>query len=377
MTVSSECGSATHKPRGFYDAGIVFTSCLSNRIHPLTDARWAELVKRHPRSSVFHTREWLEALRRTYGYEPVAMTTCSPGTPLTNAVVSCRVESRITGRRLVSLPFSDHCDLLTDDTGNATAMISALRQELRQQKLGYVEIRPTRDLETTELGAKSTYSFCFHQIDLRPQLDTLFENCHKDSTQRKIRRAEREGLVYEEGRSAFLLDSFYRLLLITRRRHFIPPQPKRWFQNLIDCFGDALKIQVAVRGKSAIAAILTLRHKDTIVYKYGCSDAHYHPLGGMHLLFWRTIQQAKADGLSVFDLGRSNREDIGLVTFKDRWGAKRSNIDYLRLLPFAESKAAYGPAGDDWKSRIAKRAFPWLPDRVLCAAGDLLYRHIG
>ena len=115
MTVSNECGSATHKPRGFYDTGIVFTSCLSNRIQPLTDPRWAELVKRHPRSSVFHTREWLEALHRTYGYEPVAMTTCSPDA-LTNAVVFCRVESRLTGRRLVSLPFSDHCELLVEDS---------------------------------------------------------------------------------------------------------------------------------------------------------------------------------------------------------------------------------------------------------------------
>ena len=36
-------------------------------IDPLADARWDELVERHPRASVFHTRGWLEALKRTYG----------------------------------------------------------------------------------------------------------------------------------------------------------------------------------------------------------------------------------------------------------------------------------------------------------------------
>ena len=45
------------------------------QIDPTKDARWAELVERHPKASVFHTVGWLKTLRRTYGYEPVAFTT--------------------------------------------------------------------------------------------------------------------------------------------------------------------------------------------------------------------------------------------------------------------------------------------------------------
>jgi hypothetical protein len=36
------------------------------------------------------------------------------------------------------------------------------------------------------------------------------------------------------------------------------PQPKRWFQNLIGCFGEGLKIRVAFTDKQPIAAIFTL-----------------------------------------------------------------------------------------------------------------------
>src|SRR5437660_10478186 len=82
--------------------------------NPLEDPGWAEFVQRHTRASVFHTPGWLEALRRTYGYEPVAYTTTPPGSELTNGVVLWRVYSRITGRRMVSLPFSDHCEPLVD-----------------------------------------------------------------------------------------------------------------------------------------------------------------------------------------------------------------------------------------------------------------------
>jgi CelD/BcsL family acetyltransferase involved in cellulose biosynthesis len=344
------------------------------RFQPLNDPRWPELLRRHQCSSVFHAVEWLKALHRTYGYEPIGFSTCPPDYDLQNATVFCLVESCLTGRRLVSLPFSDHSDLLVNLADDGS-IISALERELLRENLRYVETRQTHPPDTARLGLHSIYSYCFHQLDLRPSLDVVLRNCHKDSTQRKLRRAEREGLDYEEGRSSPLLGNFYQLLLLTRRRHLIPPQPKRWFENLIDSFKEALKIRVAFKHKTPVAAILTLRNKDTLVYKYGCSDSRFHNLGGMHLLFWRSILEAKQDGLRMFDLGRTAWDDVGLIVFKDRWGAKRSTLTYLRF-GSASPKSAFVPTGPDWTKRVAKTVFPYLPDRLLSAAGALIYRHI-
>jgi hypothetical protein len=347
------------------------------RVQPLNDPRWTEFLERHPRSSVFHTVEWLEALRRTYGYEPIAITTCPPTARLENAVVFCRIESWLTGRRWVSLPFSDHCNLLVDAAADLDAIVSGFANEVRQQEVRYAEIRMTQALDTATLGPCSTHTYCLHQIDLKPDLDTLFSNCHRNSTQRKIRRAQREGLIYEEGRSALMLDSFYHLLLLTRRRHLLPPQPKKWFQSLIDCFGEALKIRVAFKNKLPIAAILTLCYKDALVYKYGCSDTQFHSLGGMHLLLWRSIQEAKRQGLRTFDLGRSELKHLGLMTFKDHWNAQRSLITYVRLLTSSTSKWAFIPEGSDWEERAARKVMPYLPDCILKSIGHLAYKHIG
>ena len=74
------------------------------RIDPLADPRWAEFVERHPRASIFHTPGWLQALRRTYGYLPVAYTTTPPGPELTNGLVLCRVQSLLSGRSGASDP---------------------------------------------------------------------------------------------------------------------------------------------------------------------------------------------------------------------------------------------------------------------------------
>jgi hypothetical protein len=345
--------------------------------HPLRDPRWGKFLQRHPSSSIFHTVAWLESLHRTYGYKPVAFTTCPPDTDLLNAAVFCRVDSWLTGRRLVSLPFSDHCDLLTDTVTDLTAIVSILRRQLHQGNLRYIEARPVHVPDLANLESDSTYSYVLHEIDLRPDIETLFRNCHKNSTQRKIVRAEREGLTYEEGRSDALLESFYTLYLLTRRRKMVLPQPKRWFQNLIDCFGDALKIRVAFKDEQPIASILTIRHKDTLVYKYGCSDAQFQRLGGVHLLFWRSIQEAKRDKLCVFDLGRSDCRNTGLTTFKDRWGAKRSVLTYFRFLNSAQSKGAFVAPGADWKEQAAKKILPHLPDRIIGAAASLMCRHVG
>ena len=344
------------------------------QLDPLQDSRWATFVDMHPSSTVFHAVAWLEALRRTYGYQPIVYTTSPPGGSLDNGLVLCRVASWITGQRLISLPFSDHCDPLWNNAGDENVFVSALEQALHREKLRYIEIRPTRPLSTTASPFRTTQSYCFHRVDLRPDLITLYGNCHKSSTQRKIVRAEREGLIYQAGRSEELLEAFWCLLLLTRRRHGIPPQPKSWFGNLIDCFGDALQIRVAFKAKQPVASILTLRHKDALVYKYGCSDIRFNNLGGTHLLFWRSIQEAKAAGLQVFDLGRSECGNSGLITFKDRWGSARSTLTYTRL-SLSPPSDMFGPA-TKWAGRIARGVVPYLPHRILGMIGSVLYRHV-
>lgn len=348
------------------------------QLDPLADSRWTSLIERHPHSSAFHAVSWLEALRRTYGYEPVAFTTAAPGARLDNAVVFCRVNSWLTGRRLVSLPFSDHCEPLVEDAAELSAILAAVDREQQRHQLRYVELRPVQALESACSLHHSNQTFCFHQLDLTPDLNTLFANCHKDSTQRKVRRAEREGLIYEEGRTKTLLDHFLGLLLLTRRRHQVPPQPREWFQNLIECLGESLKIRVAYnKERQPTAAILTLRHKTTMIYKYGCSDTRFNNLGGMHLLFWKTIQEAKEQGARVFDLGRSDLDNEGLITFKDRWGCARSELVYSRFTVPGSAKGQFSAAGGGWKEGLAKTVFSRLPDRALNTVGQLIYKHIG
>jgi Acetyltransferase (GNAT) domain len=348
------------------------------KFNPLKDPRWVEFVATRGDASVFHTPEWLDALRRTYGYEPIVYTTSPPDAKLQNGVVFCQIRSWLTGSRLVSLPFSDYCEPLFNHPSDLEGILDKMGEDRNgNEPWRYIEIRPTDAHEIRSHLFLSTCDYALHRLDLSPSLSQLLGAFHKDSTQRKIRRAEREGVQYQEGRSESLLLNFYRLLILTRRRLGVPPQPLSWFRNLIDCLGEALQIRVAFKDSLAVAAMITLRYKGTLVYKYGCSDDRFHNLGGVHLLFWRSIQEAKSAGLHTFDFGRSDCDNEGLIRFKDRWGTRRTTLKYLRYTTSAKTPDAYESPAMDWKLRVAKRMLAHTPRQVLSAIGKTFYKHVG
>jgi CelD/BcsL family acetyltransferase involved in cellulose biosynthesis len=340
--------------------------------NPFEDQRWAALVRSHRCASVFHTPGYLRALQRTYGYEPVVYSTSPASATLTNGVVLCRVRSWLTGSRLVSLPFADHCEPLVDDAEQRAAILAAIGQTVRQDRLKYAEIRSTAPEFAGASHLEAASSFFFHALDLRPTLDGLYKRIHKTALQQQIRRAEREAVRHDQGTSQELLDKFYRLLVLTRRRHQLPPQPLLWFQNLIASLGDRAQIHLGSIGERPIAGMLTLRHNTVLVYKYGCSDARFHRLGAVPFLLWKAIVRAKESGLDTLDMGRCDTGNTGLMTFKERWGATSSSLTYLRYSSGATRDARVG-----LRSKIATQLFGRLPGDLLIVAGRLLYRHIG
>jgi hypothetical protein len=345
-------------------------------IRPLTDPRWEELLRWHPRAGVFHTSKWLSALQESYKYEPIAYTTSLPGEPLKNSVVFCKVKSWITGRRLVSLPFSDHCAVLADSAAEQEELLAHVCERVASEGYTHAEIRPITTGEVARFAAanlETTETFCLHTLSLVQPAGELFHNLHASCIQRKVQRAKRESLVYESGRSEELLRKFYRLLMRTRRRHCLPPQPLQWFRNLAVAMTDSLTIRLVSKDQYPVAAILTLSHKTTITFKYGCSDERFHRLGGTPFLFWKVIQEGKEQGMRELDLGRSELAHAGLIQFKDRLGAVRTSLPYWRY-PNGSPADTTRPG---WQIQVAKGLISRLPDPILAASGRMLYRHVG
>lgn len=364
---TASCGKGQ---RSLHGVGLQAPSVEVFDVDPLQDSRWRTFVQQHPHSSVFHSAKWLKALKSSYGYTPVALTFSPPGTPLQNAVLFCEVRSVLTGRRLVSLPFSDHCEPLINHPDELNHFMRALTRKVDEDGWKYFEIRPILHAPSYP-DVTVCRSYAFHVLDLQHSEEVLFKKLHKDSVQRKIRRAEREGLRYQEGTSETLLDHFYKLMIKSRRRQGLPPQPLKWFRSLLTCLEGNAKIRVAYKSETPVASILTLSTRNRMFYKYGCSDYRFTNLGGTAMLFWRTILEAKATGREEFDMGRSNFDNLGLCTFKERWGAQRKTIKYWHYPVSSPSSRAENLV------KYARRLISIAPDKALAMIGNLLYRHVG
>jgi CelD/BcsL family acetyltransferase involved in cellulose biosynthesis len=363
--------------RGEHDAESSDSAFVAT-IDPIEDPRWKELVESHPNSSIFHHPDWLKALRETYGFKISAIITAGSDKRFCNGLVFANVQSWITGNRLVSLPFSDHCDLLTSTPGTDRTLSRKLAA-LIGRGAQYAEIRSTNCSGTIlEDAWRPCGHFLQHSISLGLPSDRLFLNFHKNCIQRKIRKAERESIRYTSGHSEVLLSQFYELLLRTRLRHRVPAQSFRWFKNLASCMGDRLTIHVASKGQVAVAAILTLSHRNTMIYKYGCSDERVSNLGGTPFLFWQVIQAAKYADMETLDLGRSDIENTGLIQFKERLGASPSPLTYWtfsRNTGTNSRKDSVVHLAQRLLSRLPMSAFH-IPLSILAFTGGVIYRHL-
>lgn len=340
-----------------------------HELDPLRDGRWADFVHRCDAASVFHTTAWVASLERTYGHQPLVITSSAPDEPLRDGLLCCRVTSWLTGCRLVSLPFSDHCDPL-GATPQSRASLLAAAQRLAADEGRTAEIRPATRIDAPD-GYRRSAQYAWHVVDLRPSIDEIRARVHRNHVARAARRAERRGVRIDVGRGGEFLDAFVGLHKMTRERHGMPTQPRRWFDNLADTFGDRLRIHLARIDDAPVAALLSLVHKNTATYKYGGSDIRHKRHGATPALFWRLLHDAKAAGLDDLDLGRSDLDASGLIAFKNHLGARREQVAYYR-----SASRGLSPAWAPSLAPLAIRAASTLvPKAVRVRAGGALYKH--
>jgi hypothetical protein len=74
----------------------------------------------------------------------------------------------------------------------------------------------------------------------------------------------------------------------------------------------------------------------------------------------------------LLHLGRSDHSDPGLIAFKEHLGAQSTEVCYYRT-PAPVGRTAKGWPGERMAGELPAR----MPDRLLEAAGEVLYRHLG
>jgi hypothetical protein len=339
------------------------------RANPIEEENWESMLPAKPSATFFHGAAWARVLVSSYGFNPVYFATGDQA-KLTSLLPIMEVRSWLTGRRGVSLPFTDECAPLCADPESF--------RRLFQEALGYGKSRGWKYLECRggrELfgEAPSSCSFFGHRVDLREKESALLAKM-ESSTRRALRKAEQQaGLTIEFSTQLEAVREFHSLLHLTRKRHGVPPQPFSFFaaiQRHVLAEGRGC-VALARSGGVPVAGGVYFRFGRTGIYKFGASDERFQQLRANNLVMWRAIQWHAQQGCESFEFGRTAPSNEGLRRFKLGWGATEYPIDYVRYDIRKRAFTTARDAAEGWQTEVFRR----MPDPVFRLIGSALYKH--
>lgn len=333
----------------------------------ISDKMWREFVNHDYQINIFHNTQWIELIAEFYGFKPFVIAICDRNGDIRAGIPVVDVNSFLTGRRWISLPFSDHCNPLYKEESDLIQLSKELDLLSRKQKTIPIELRGKYSLNNSMI-TNSNHVLSILKLDPDPDKKyNQFHSMHK----RNLKKAQKSGLRIEMSTSQEKMDRYYQLHLHNRKRQGIPVQPKKFFNQLRkkileQGFGFIL---LAYLEDECIAANIFLHWGQTLTYKYGASNPERLDLRPNNLLMWEGIRWGCENGYRILDLGRTSISNVGLRNFKNKWGAKETPLPYA-ILP-ARSYSSPNKRIERVMHSIIRNSPSW----VCRVSGELFYKH--
>jgi hypothetical protein len=301
-------------------------------------------------------------LTRTYGFQ-FWLATLREGDEI---LAGCIFAQPRFSRRLVSLPFSDACAPLSREPQSVADLLDALA----------AAAPPGRVYEVRGMRGPSSWTTveCFvkWQLPLDRPLRQI-ERSLSVNFRRNLRRATREAITIERGSGLDLLQRFYGLQLLSRRRLGLPPQPWRFFKLVREGFAptDNFEVWIAKENGKDVASAVFLHDGFEVHYKWGARRSNT-PSSANHLLFWNAIEEF-ATRAKVLDLGRTDIRNQGLMRFKGELGANPHPLP-SSFYPQAPKQVSAEILTGHWA--LMAKLWRRMPIPATALAGRLVYRFL-
>jgi hypothetical protein len=332
-------------------------------VNPLEHPDWDAPLTRHPVFSFFHGAAWTRVLVETYGFTPAWFAVENSLLPL------MEVDSWLTGRRGIALPFTDVC-----------APLCATEKDFQPLFQGAVEFGKSRGWKSIELRggrkffseAPASLSFYGHNLNLVADEPQMFENL-AGSARQAVRKAEKDGVTAEVLQNETAVREFYVLQCRTRKRHGLPPQPLEFFLNIwrhILSQNQGMVV-LASHGGEKIGGAIYFFLGGRAIYKFGASDFRRQQLRPNNLVMWTAMKWLARNGATTLHLGKTSLANDGLRRFKLNLGAAEQRIEYVKFDLRANRFVTETDGVAGWHNRV----FGGMPGFMARRAGELLYKH--
>ncbi|HVL01758.1 MAG TPA: FemAB family XrtA/PEP-CTERM system-associated protein [Dongiaceae bacterium] len=320
----------------------------------LADA-WNAFVSAHPRSCVYHRYEFRTVIERSFGHSTHYLTALDAQRNVRGILPAIRINSRIFGHYMVSIPFFNYGGALADDEATEQALMQHLNDLGTTLGVSHIEYRDTR--HRADYQQKTEKSSMV--LQLPAQADQLWDDIGT-KVRAQIKKAQSGELTFKSGRHE-LLDDFYHVFAINMRDLGTPVYAKDFFRNLLDANSLDTRLAIAYHRNRPVSCGFLIRWHDTVEIPWASTLREANALNANMFLYWNVLKHAIESGAGFFDFGRSSK-DAGTFKFKQQWGAQPQQLYWHYWLQGGGELPALNPNNPKFQLAIAvwQRLPVWL-----------------
>lgn len=334
---------------------------------PGSALRWNEFVFACREATFFHRAEWQEIISKVFRHSCHFLYAEKAG-EIVGVLPLAHVNSRLFGNALVSLPFAVYAGVASDDP-EALAALEAEAQQLAL-KLG-VDHLEFRNVKAKHSDWPVQDIYVTFRKEILPDVEANMLAIPRKQ-RAMVRKGIKNSLKSEVDRSS---DRFFQVFADNVHRHGTPALPKRYFDTLLQTFGNDCEIlTVTSPDGRALSSVLSFYFRDEVLPYYAGDDEAARDLAANDFKYWELMRRSCERGLRIFDYGRS-KVGTGPYAFKKNWGFEPRALHYEYCLYKRDSIPQNNPNNAKYKLFI--EAWRRMPIGLANWLGPHIVRNLG
>lgn len=329
---------------------------------------WDHYVKHHPEGTLFHTLAWRAGVQASFGHEDFYLTALR-NQRITGVLPLTLIASRLTGRRLVSVPYGVGGGILADDSETARALFAEARNLVTSLRCTLLELR-------SEQAQVPDLPVCARYYGFRRTLPRRVEDV-PGWLPRKARAAARNARRKYKLTVSFddqHLPEVWRLYALSMKRLASINYPFSLFEKLASGTPDRHWVSLVSWEGKPVAGLVSFMFGETVLpYFVGTTDAA-RECSAANYVYLTLMERAVEYGYRVFDFGRTRGDNQGSFDFKRFHGFEPRPLAYQYYTPPGARPLELSPSNP--RLCLARAAWKYLPLGVTRPLGARLARHI-
>ena len=339
-------------------------------VQPLTAhqcAEWDAFVQQQHDASLYHLSGWRSVCMEAFGHDCPYLAAWRGGR-IVAVLPLVRLQSRLFGHFMVSVPFFNNGGLLGSDAEARDALLAQAVALAQAKGCSHIELRERQPLP----GWPSRTDKISMLLALPDSAEQLWKKLGS-KMRAQIKKAQSHGLQFQHG-GAELLDDFYEVFCTNMRDLGTPVYGKDFFATILRQAPGQPRLFIGrTKEGQAVSASLVVQHNGTMEVPWASTLRSANVLSANMELYWQMLLYACSQGCKVFDFGRSSRESA-TYRFKKQWGAEPLELHWNYWLQGGGGLPRLSP--DNPKYRLAIAAWQRMPLWATKLIGPKLVKYL-